>query len=137
MTKNTQYVVSVIVILMVAAGAFYGGMLYKGSQTPAKPATAFGSRTGTRFATGANFVIGNVVAMDSQTLTVKSSDGSSKVILYSPTTEVRKFTSGSISDVAVGSTVMVNGTTNTDGSITASSIQIRPGMPAPASASGQ
>ncbi len=129
MSKKVKTILSIVVVLVVAGGAFYGGMLYKGSQTPKKVASSF-ARTGTRFTTGANFVVGTIASKDSQTLTVKSSDGSSKVILYSPTTEVTKYESDTISDVAIGSTVMVNGITNSDGSISATSIQIRPAMPA-------
>ncbi len=103
-------------------------MLYKGSQTPAR-AAGFAGRAGARFANGANFVTGTVTAKDDQSITVKSRDGSSKVILYSTTTEVSKFASGSLADVAVGVNVMASGKTNSDGSITAQSIQIRPAMP--------
>lgn len=43
-----------------------------------------------------------------------------------------KSASGSAADVAVGSSIVVTGSKNSDGSVTAQSIQIRPDMPAPA-----
>lgn len=130
MKKNTQYIIGLIILLAVAGGAFYGGMLYKTSQTPVREAGFNGPRTGARFANGNNFVSGNIVAKDTQSITVKARDGSSKIIFYSPSTEVGKFVTGALTDIQVGQTVMASGKTNSDGSITAQSIQIRPPMPA-------
>ncbi len=138
MKKNIQYMIAAVIILSVAGASFYGGILYKTSQAPVQTARGQGLRNGSRFANGNNFVTGNIVAMDSQSMTVKSRDGSSKIILYSNSTQVGKFVAGALTDVQVGQTVMASGTTNTDGSITAQSIQIRPAMPAnPANTAGQ
>jgi hypothetical protein len=49
----------------------------------------------------------------------------------SGTTTFSKSAQGTIADVAVGSQLFVGGTTNTDGSVTATTIQLRPAMPAP------
>ena len=77
--------------------------------------------------------IGQVVSMDANSITVSiPNNGGSKIILYSPTTTVAKTTTGTISDVTVGSTITATGTANSDGSITATAIQIRPAMPAAA-----
>jgi len=130
MNKKTKIIVEVIVAIIVVGVAFYGGMLYKGSQVSAQRVTFGAGRTGGtgRFATGANFVTGTITAKDSQSITLKARDGSSRVIFYSGSTEVGKFVAGSTDDVQVGQIVMVNGKTNSDGSISAQSIQIRPAM---------
>ncbi len=131
MQKNTQYIVAIVAALIIAGGAFYGGMTYAKSQVPQRAGGMMGARNGQRFMAGANFISGDVVAKDAQSVTVKLRDGNSRIVFYSTATDVGKFVAGSIDDVAVGKTVMVNGKTNTDGSVTAQSIQIRPAMPQP------
>jgi hypothetical protein len=128
MHKKTLYIIFAVVILAVAGGSFYGGMAYKASQTPQRPSTS-GFRNSGRFATGNSFVSGNIIAKDNQSITVKDRSGSSRIIFYSATTEVGKFVTGALNDIQVGQTVMASGKTNSDGSISATSIQIRPALP--------
>ena len=82
---------------------------------------------------GAGFIAGEILAKDATSITIKGRDGSSKIVLYSGSTEVSKFAAGSIDDIAVGKFVSVNGKTNSDGSITAQLIQVRSDMPTPGS----
>ena len=131
MDKKIQYIVAVVVAVVIGGGAFYGGMAYAKNKVASQRSSFQGMRMGGRFAAGNNFVGGTVVAKDAQSITIKDRSGNSRIIFYSGTTDVGKFVQGTVDDLAVGKTVMVNGKTNSDGSITAQSIQIRPMLPTP------
>lgn len=134
-----------IIILMVAAGgAFYGGMLYgKSTKTVRGNFQDFANLTpeqrqqrlqemgvngGGRVGggQGGGFVAGEIITKDDKSITIKLRDGGSKIIFFGTAIEVSKFTNGVASDLEVGKTVSVSGVANSDGSITAQSIQIRP-----------
>jgi len=136
-----------LVAMVVLGGVFFGGMKYgqaniKGN-FQANLAGGFqnGGATGMARAGGANiaggFVTGDVIAKDTQSLTIKLRDGSTKIVLYSGSTEVSKFDAGTVNDLVVGKSVSITGSTNTDGSLTAKTIQVRPPMPSPSSSPAQ
>jgi hypothetical protein len=50
----------------------------------------------------------------------------SKIVFLSPATKVEKTVSGLVSDVVVGNQVVITGVVNSDGSVNATSIQLRP-----------
>lgn len=136
-------VIWAIITVVVAGGSFYVGSAH--GQSVAKAATTAmrgqfaggaGRPGGNRFGSGAGLVAGDVLSKDDTSLTVKMRDGSSKIVLYSGTTQVWKSVAGSAADVGVGATVTVQGMQNPDGSVTAQSIQIRPAMPKTVPASG-
>jgi len=135
-----KYLLILTILVAVGAGAFFGGMKYAESKTPQRSqqtgANGFGNRTGTGTINrtgGVNgnngFVTGQIISKDDKSITVSIRNGGSKIIFYSNATEISKFTNGTIDDIENGKAVMVNGTANQDGSITAQSIQIRPEMP--------
>jgi hypothetical protein len=119
--------------LVLVALAFYGGMTYGQSMASAsaqsfRNANFAGRQGGMR---GAGVVSGNIINQDSTSITVQARDGSTRIILVSPSTSVTKSVSGSISDLSIGKTVNAIGTVNSDGSVTAQSIQLRPATTTP------
>lgn len=136
---NKLIVPVVVAAVVFGAVGFFGGMQYQKSQTPASGARNFaggnfgggGGQTGAaRRGQNGGFVSGQIISEDSQSITIKitngASTGSTKIVLYSPATQIAKQTSGTVADLAVGSTVMVTGSTNSDGSISAQNISLRP-----------
>ncbi len=140
---NKLITIIIAVAVVVGGGAFYGGIKYMQSQAPQRNAQGFqnlspeerqqriqqfgGSGGGNR-GTGGGFTSGEILSKDDKSITIKLRDGGSKIIFYSDTTEIGKFVNGAPSDLEVGKTVTINGSTNPDGSITAQSIQTRPAM---------
>jgi len=72
------------------------------------------------------FVGGEITAKDDKSITIKDRDGSSKIVFFSDSTTIGKTAAGSASDFNAGQQVMVNGQANSDGTVTAQNIQIRP-----------
>lgn len=126
--KNKSLIITVVACLVVGAAAFFGGMQYQKmqrSQFGAAGATGRFSRTGTTQA-GAAPIRGQIISADSGSITVKMQDGSSKIVILPTNTNIMEATSASQQSLTNGQTVMVIGTTNSDGSVTAQNVQINP-----------
>lgn len=137
---NKTIIIAAVVVILAGVGGFVGGMYYQKSQTATRlaqfGATGQGGQFYRRFgqgggANGANVVRGEVVSTDSNSITVKLPDGSSKIIVVGSSTAFMKSTSGALSDLKTGDTVMAFGTTNSDGSVTAQNVQINPPVRVP------
>lgn len=126
-------ILGIVVALVIAGGSFYGGMSYaKGKVSTAMRSGNFTGQFGAGVA-GANrtgrtgsFTAGQILSKDATSITIKMQDGSTKIVLVGPSTQIMKTTAGSQSDFAVGAEVTVSGSANSDGSMTAQSVQIRP-----------
>jgi hypothetical protein len=134
--KNTYIISLVLVALVIGGGSFFGGMQYAKATSGTPGATrnaAFAGRTvagGARNAGG--FTSGQVVSKDATSITVKLSNGGSKTVYFSDKTVVSKMATGTMDDVSQDTNVTITGTANSDGSIAATMIQIRPaGMDIP------
>ena len=128
--------------LIVGGAAFYGGLQYNNSQAlsanfpnsgnPPQSIqrqggnTAFGRRI--NGAQAGNLINGQIISIDDKSLTVKLRDGGSKIVFFSASAQITKTTDGTSKDLVAGKEIMVNGTVNADGSITAQNIQIRPSL---------
>lgn len=134
--KNNKAVMAVVAIVLLGAG-FGGGYAFAKSQSPMSgtfasnfPGGAAGGqfRTGTGMmgARGGNFIAGEILSKDASGLTIKMQDGSTKIILVGVSAQINKSALGTLADLSTGTNVTVTGTTNSDGSVTAQAIQIRP-----------
>jgi hypothetical protein len=138
MSKN-KIAVSVVISILVVGLVFYGGMKYGQSSSKTQiGAGNFGQRLG-QMGSGTQktghqplggMVSGQILSIDTNSFTIKSQDGGSRIVFLSASTTVNKMAEGSVKDLAVGSSISVNGASNPDNSINAQSIQIRPQMPA-------
>ena len=118
--------------------SFYAGMQFAGGQNTDKRAQFAGqfgdmpngAKTGTNVQRmrggGMGMVSGEILSKDAKSITVKDRTGGSKIIFLGASTEVMKSSVGTMDDLAVGANVITNGTPNSDGSITATTVQIRP-----------
>lgn len=68
-----------------------------------------------------------ITAIDGDTITVSTADGTVKVIA-TDTTYVQKYMAVTVAELEVGDTVAVSGSENDDGSITARSIRVMTGL---------
>ena len=130
--NTKQWVTLVVVAIVFAGGGFFGGMRYQQSKTPVRAAGAAGfagRRTGG--AAAGSFVSGQVLSVDSNTITVQLASGGSQHVILAPSTQYGKMVSGSSTDVTVGTSIIATGSTNSDGSVTAQNVQIRTGTSTP------
>ena len=128
---NNKIIAAVVVVVLLGA-SFYGGMVYGKGNTPAAGQSAAGG-TFTRGAggggrgAGGGFTAGQILSNSGTSISIQQQNGSSsELVLISPTTQILKSTTGTASDLTQGTQVTVTGTSNSDGSLTATSIQIRP-----------
>lgn len=144
--RNNLIFAVIITLVLAGGGGFYGGMKYQQSKSPQFPSfmkgadgTARMGRTGQGGVgaggamRGNSFTNGQILSIEGKTLTVKTQDGSSKIVFFTDTTQIQKTDAAKAGDLANEKYVVISGTSNTDGSITATSIQLRDEpMPQPA-----
>lgn len=128
--KN-NLVLTVIVSLIFGAVGFYAGIKFQQSQRSRMFSSGqFGNRQGgstqQNNRAGARQVVGEILTQDDKSITVKLSDGSSKIVILSDATTINKATTATKTDLKVGERVGVFGLDNSDGSVTAQTIQLNP-----------
>lgn len=94
---------------------------------PGMNGSVAGTRGGMRG--GEGFISGEVISKDDTSVTVKTRDGSTRIIFVSQTTEVTRPAKATIADLVLGSQIMAAGKQGTDGTVTATTIQVRQGPP--------
>lgn len=153
MNKTLTLILGIVLVLVVAGASFYGGMVYGKSQATATTAAVplnmpaglqlpdgaavpgdgtgpFGGRgqggAGGNFVAPAGMTFGEIESIDGNTLTLTTQAGGTVTVQVTDTTLIEKNASVGVSDLAVGETVIVSGSDNDDGSITARSVQVSP-----------
>ena len=140
MKKTLALIVAAVII---GAISFYGGMKYVDGKD-AQANLMGGARGNFQGAAGqqslmqnggaglrngmssGGFADGEIIKIDDESMTVRLRDGGSKIAFFSSSTKITQMVEATADDLFSGRTVMVTGTANDDGSITAQSIQIRP-----------
>ena len=133
----------IVSIIVIGGGAFYGGMKYQQSKNPTSglsrqnfqnlseeqrqqlQANAGGAFQGGNRTAGQDFLAGEVISKDAQSLTLKIQDGGSRIVFLSSSTTVSKTAEGSLNDIEIGKQIMITGKQNSDGSYVAQAIQER------------
>ncbi|MBI4600266.1 hypothetical protein HY732_05105 [Candidatus Uhrbacteria bacterium] len=146
-----KIVLSVLAAAVIAGGgSFWGGMQYAesksirartgssmqdfralSSEERAQRGSQFAGQNGPagrggRQGGGGGPITGDILSRDEASITVKLPDGGSKIVFFSDTTEIGEFVAGTKDDLETGRTIGITGKANTDGSVTAQSIQVRP-----------
>ena len=152
--QNKKLIMTIILVVVVGVGAFFGGTVYEkdklSSQGLLRSANIQGANGGQRRGSGqeqggggagfagvrgnggnanGGFVAGDIISKDDRGITIKTSDGGSKIVFFSDITKIAKTTDGSSADLQIGKNATVAGNSNSDGSITANSIQLQPAVP--------
>lgn len=129
-------IISVVFTAIIFSGfGYYAGSKYGNVSSGRQSAGNFTGQAGARGirggrgGAGGGFAAGEIISISDQSLTIKLQDGGSKIIFFTGEIPVMKSVQGAISDLKSSETITVAGTANQDGSVTASSIQIRPPAP--------
>lgn len=130
---NKKILGAAVLVLVVVSGSFYGGMAYAKGKQPVRGGNFIGQFGGAGVA-GANrtglrtggFTAGQILSKDAMGITIEMQDGSTKIVLIGSSTQIIKTATSSANDLVIGTDVTVTGSANSDGSITAQSVQIRP-----------
>ncbi len=141
-TMNNK-IVAIVIGALFLSGSFYAGMKYgQGSVSSSQGIggnfkqgqfdgiSGNGARPGTR-ATSGGIVSGEVLSKDDKSITVKLRNGGSSIVILAPSTSFMKSTAGTLADIPTGKQVIVTGIPNSDGSVTAQTVQVRPDVVPP------
>jgi hypothetical protein len=147
MNRFITIVLGVLVVLVIAAGSFYGGMVYgKNQAQPTFPLAGeagelpvvrgqFGMRPGgqARSEEGqllgrqGGMLFGEIQTIGSGELTVTDEGGQQVRVYVEDTTLIQKQASVTLDDLEEGEMVIISGNRDDDGNITARMLQVSPG----------
>jgi len=131
MNKNNLST-TLLIAVVVGVLAFYSGTLYQKNKTPNFKPGQFTPGVGRNINPSGRLdglqigrpVSGQITNIEDNTITIKTPDGSNKIVIYSGSTTINKTEPGSLQDLSVGSQIMVIGKEDDSGSLTAESISL-------------
>ena len=138
MNRTVRIAVGVLVLVLVAGGSFYGGTVYGRGQAQAAGSARLRAARGTdggaagQFAAGqrgagqGGMLFGQIQDIGDGTLTITDNSGAQRKVQVTDTTLIQKQASVTLADLQTGESVIVSGSTGSDGSITARSVQVAP-----------
>ncbi len=127
MKKYKVHIIWAVIAVIALAGGIVYGKSSAGSQAAGR-SFASSTRSGAlRTGSSGGFVSGQIISIDANSMTVSLANGNSQVVFYSSSTQVMKPTMVGTSALTTGTRVMIGGTSNSDGSLTAQSIQVQTG----------
>lgn len=129
--KKNNLILMIIVAVAVGGLAFWGGVQYQkrqiGNFRSDQPANIRGQlkempeRSGTQLGRAVN---GEIISVDDETITIKTQEDDTRIVIFSDLTRINKTNEGSIADLQIGEQVMVVGAEDTSGVVTAQNISI-------------
>lgn len=136
-------IISIVVGAVLVGLSFSGGMMYGQNEnglknlfvklTPEdreKQLSALAAVSGLVVSTpkevsnNQNFPSGKIIARDNKSLTVEFEKGISKIVFFEVNTPITKGVAGSLQELIIGEQIIVTGSINQDGSISAQSLLI-------------
>ena len=149
MNQATKVLIAALALVVVGGGAFYGGMKYGENRVLQDPTALFQEmrgQFGQRMQIQGQFPdgmptpgagdarrpvlggsVGTVQEIEGNTLFINTEEGTVRV-LTTDTTFIEKYASVDLADLDVGEQVIVSGSQNDDGSVTARSIRSMQGI---------
>ncbi|MDD4382977.1 MAG: DUF5666 domain-containing protein [Candidatus Shapirobacteria bacterium] len=139
--KNIKQIFSVstiIISLVTLVIGFAGGYIYQKNKTPSfarngqsqmaggNPSNRSGNGTGGMPSQriSSKETVGEITTVDNSSITVKTPDGGSKIIMISDSTTINQATKVDKTNLKDGSQVSISGDQNTDGTVTGKIINI-------------
>lgn len=134
-TRVVTPLTRVLIVVLVAAAGFIGGVLVERNQQPAAaasattsfPRTAAGAQPNQaaqpgQGGQGAGATVGTITLIDGPNVYVTTAEGDVVKVITNPQTSITVSKTGALADLDPSKTVAVQGTTNPDGTVTATQI---------------
>jgi len=114
-------------VAAITIGLFGGVLIGRNTASTSTQAAGIrgafgGAARGATGVTGGSFTAGTISSIDGDTITLKLTDGSTVKVTTGSSTTVTKTDNGTLSDLATGDTIRIQGTKDASGDVTAISV---------------